>query len=182
MIGFYGGRNRKIHAAYQFFLYTLLGSLFLLLGLIILYLETGTSDYQTLLTLPISPSRQYFLWFAFFFALAIEVPMIPMHIWLPEAHVEAPTAASVLLAAILLKLGSYGLLRYCLPLFPIASKLFTPLVATLCLIAIIYSSVACLALWDMKKLIAYSSIGHMNTATLAIFTNDFHGLCASVYF
>ncbi len=181
-IGYYGGRNRKIHAAYQFFLYTQVGSLFLLLGQIIQYQETGTSDYLTQMTLPISSSRQYFQWLAFFFALAIKVPMIPMHIWLPEAHVEAPTAASVQLAAILLKLGSYGQLRYCQPLFPDATQVFLPQVYTMCIIAIIYSSQASQALWDMKKLIAYSSIGHMNIATLAIFTNDIYGISASIYF
>lgn len=182
LIGYYGGRNRKIHAAYQFFLYTLVGSQFLLQGQIIQYQETGTSDYLTQMTQPISESRQYFQWLAFFFAQAIKVPMIPMHIWLPEAHVEAPTAASVQLAAILQKLGSYGQLRYCLPLFPEATKIFTPQVYTMCIIAIIYSSQASQALWDMKKQIAYSSIGHMNIATLAIFTNDSFGISASIYF
>jgi len=108
--------------------------------------------------------------------------MVPFHIWLPEAHVEAPTAASVILAAILLKLGSYGFIRYSIPLFPDASTYFTPLVCTMCIIGIIYSSVACLAQTDMKKIIAYSSVGHMNTATIALFTNDYHGLSAGVYF
>lgn len=181
-IGFYGGRNRKIHAGNQFFIYTLQGSQFLQQAQIILYIETGTSDYQTQQTYPISESRQKILWQGFFIALAIKVPMIPMHIWLPEAHVEAPTSASVLQAAIQQKQGSYGQQRYCQPLFPIATKIFTPIVITMCIIAIIYSSVACLALWDMKKQIAYSSIGHMNTATLAIFTNDYHGISASIYF
>ncbi len=182
LIGYYGGRNRKIHAAYQFFIYTLIGSQFLQLGQIIQYQETGTSDYLTQMTQPISLSRQYFQWQAFFFALAIKVPMIPMHIWLPEAHVEAPTAASVQLAAILQKQGSYGQLRYCQPLFPDATYLFTPQVYTMCIIAIIYSSQASQALWDMKKLIAYSSIGHMNIATQAIFTNDSYGISASIFF
>lgn len=182
LIGFYGGRNRKIHAAYQFFIYTLLGSQFQLQAQIILYLETGTSDYQTIQTIPIAAERQNLLWLAFFFAFAIKIPMVPMHIWLPEAHVEAPTAASVLQAAILQKQGSYGIQRYCQPLFPVASSIFTPQVATMCIIGIIYSSVACLALWDMKKQIAYSSIGHMNTATQAIFTNDQNGISASIYF
>lgn len=182
LIGFYGGRNRKIHAAYQFFLYTLFGSLFLFQALIVLYLETGTTDYQVLLTIPISQNRQYFLWLAFFISLAIKIPMQPVHQWLPEAHVEAPTAASVILAAILLKQGSYGFIRYSIPLFPDASTYFTPLVCTMCIIGIIYSSVACLAQTDMKKIIAYSSIGHMNTATIALFTNDYHGLSAGVYF
>lgn len=182
LIGFFGGRNRKIHASNLFFMYTLLGSLFQLLAQIVIYLETGTSDYQIILTIPISINSQYYLWFAFFFALAIKIPMIPMHIWLPEAHVEAPTAASVLLAAILQKQGSYGLLRYCLSLFPIATSTFTPFVITICIIGIIYSSFACLALLDMKKQIAYSSIGHMNIATLAIFTNDQNGINGSIYF
>lgn len=181
-IGQSGNRNRKIHAANQFFIYTLLGSQFQLLALIVLYLETGTSDYQTILTIPISPTRQYILWLAFFFALAIKIPMVPMHIWLPEAHTECHTAGSVLQAAILLKQGSFGIQRYCLPLFPIASSTFTPQVATICIIGIIYSSIACLAQWDIKKQIAYSSIGHMNTATLAIFTNDQNGINASIYF
>ena len=182
IIGFYGGRNRKIHAANLFFMYTLQGSQFQQQAQIIIYLETGTSDYQTIQTIPISINRQYLLWLAFFFALAIKIPIIPMHIWLPEAHVEAPTAASVLLAAILQKLGSYGLLRYCLSLFPIATSTFTPFIITICIIGIIYSSFACLALQDMKKQIAYSSIGHMNIATQAIFTNDLNGLNGSIYF
>lgn len=182
LIGFYGGRNRKIHAANQFFIYTLLGSLFQLLAQIILYLETGSTNYQIIQNTDISPKFQYILWFAFFFAQAIKIPMVPMHIWLPEAHVEAPTAASVLQAAILQKQGSYGLQRYCQPIFPIASKLFTPQAVTICILGILYSSFACLALWDMKKLIAYSSIGHMNTATLAIFTNDVNGMNASIFF
>lgn len=182
LIGYYGGRNRKLHAANMFFLYTLLGSLFLQQGLIVIYLETGTSDYQIIMTIPISVTRQYFQWQAFFFAQAIKIPMIPMHIWLPEAHVEAPTAASVLLAAVLQKQGSYGLLRYCLSLFPLATIKFTPFIITLCIIGIIYSSFACLALQDMKKQIAYSSIGHMNIATLAIFTNDQNGINGGIYF
>lgn len=181
-IGYYGGRNRKIHAAYQFFIYTQLGSLFLQQAQIIQYQETGTSDYISQMTIPISESKQYLLWFAFFFAQAIKVPMIPMHIWQPEAHVEAPTAASVLLAAVQLKQGSYGQLRYCLPLFPDATNLFSPLVYTICIIGIIYSSLASQALWDMKKLIAYSSIGHMNIATQAIFTNDYSGISVTIYF
>lgn len=182
LIGFYGGRNRKIHASNLFFIYTLLGSQFQQQAQVILYQETGTSDYQIILTIPISANRQYLLWQAFFFAQAIKIPMIPMHIWLPEAHVEAPTAASVMLAAILLKQGSYGLLRYCLSLFPLATSTFTPFVFTICIIGIIYSSFACLSLLDLKKQIAYSSIGHMNIATLAIFTNDLNGINGSIFF
>lgn len=181
-IGNYGGRNRKIHAGYQFFIYTLQGSQFQQQAQIIQYIETGTSNYQIQQSMPISASKQNILWLAFFFAQAIKVPMIPQHIWLPEAHVEAPTSASVLQAAIQQKQGSYGQQRFNQALFPIASKIFLPLVITLCIIAIIYSSIACLSQWDMKKQIAYSSIGHMNTATIAIFTNEYNGQCASVYF
>lgn len=147
-----------------------------------IYIQIGTSDYQVILTYEIGEEMQKILWLACFIAFAIKIPMIPFHIWLPEAHVEAPTAASVILAAILLKLGSYGFLRFSLPLFPLASSYFTPLVYTISIIGIIYSSFACLAQWDLKKIIAYSSIGHMNTATIGIFTNDFHGLSASFYF
>lgn len=181
-IGYYGGRNRKIHAGNQFFIYTLQGSQFQQQAQVIQYIETGTSNYQIQQSMPISTSKQNILWQAFFFAQAIKVPMIPMHIWLPEAHVEAPTSASVLQAAIQQKQGSYGQQRYNQALFPIASKIFQPIVMTMCIIAIIYSSIACLSQWDMKKQIAYSSIGHMNTATIAIFTNEYNGQCASVYF
>lgn len=181
-IGFYGGRNRKIHAAYQFFLYTQFGSLFFLIAQILLYSQTGTTDYQLLLTYKLDNNIAIFIWICFFLAQAIKVPMIPAHIWLPEAHVEAPTAASVLQAAILQKQGSYGMLRYLLGLFPEQSKYMTPFIAVLCTLGIIFSSVACQALWDMKKQIAYSSIGHMNTATLAIFTNDIIGISASIFF
>lgn len=182
LIGFYGGRNRKIHAANQFFIYTLQGSQFLQQGQVIQYQETGTSNYQILATINISSTNQLFIQQAFFFAQAIKIPMVPMHIWLPEAHVEAPTAASVLQAAILQKQGSYGLLRYCQPFFPQATKFLSPFIITQCIIGIIYSSIACQAIWDMKKLIAYSSIAHMNTATQALFTNDLNGLNACVFF
>lgn len=182
IIAIYGGRNRKIHAANIFFIYTLLGSQFQQQAQIILYQETGTSDYQVIQTTPISKSKQLFLCQAFFIAQAIKIPMIPMHIWLPEAHVEAPTAASVLLAAILLKQGAYGFFRYCLALFPLATSTITPFIFSICIIGIVYSSFACLSLQDMKKQIAYSSIGHMNIATLAIFTNDLNGISGSIYF
>lgn len=182
LIGIYGGRNRKVHAAYEFFLYTLIGSLFQFLAIVAIYIENGTTDYQVIQTNQISNNRQIVLWLAFFISLAIKIPMVPLHIWLPEAHVEAPTAASVLLAAILLKLGSYGLIRYSIPLFPYASKLFVPLVMTMSLIAIIYSLLTCLAQWDQKKFIAYSSVGHMNFTTIGLFSNNIHGIKSSIYF
>lgn len=182
IVGFYGSRNRKIMAGNYFFIYTLFGSLFMLIGVVFLYIQTGSTDYQILLSTPLSVQNQMILWLLFFIAFAIKVPMVPFHIWLCEMHVEAPTAASVILAAVLLKLGSYGFIRYSIPLFPDASTFFTPIVCTLCIIAIIYSSVACQAQLDMKKIIAYSSVGHMNTATIALFTNDYHGISAGVYF
>ena len=182
LIGIYGGRNRKVHAAYEFFLYTLIGSLFQFLAIVVIYIENGTTDYQVILTNQISNNRQIILWLGFFISLAIKIPMVPLHIWLPEAHVEAPTAASVLLAAILLKLGSYGFIRYSIPLFPYASKIFVPLVMTMSLIGIIYSSLTCLAQWDLKKFIAYSSVGHMNFTTIGLFSNNLHGIKSSIYF
>ena len=181
-IGYYGGRNRKIHAGNQFFIYTLQGSQFQQQAMIIQYIETGTSNYQIQQSMPISTSKQNILWQGFFIAQAIKIPMIPMHIWLPEAHVEAPTGASVLQAAIQQKQGSYGQQRFNQALFTEASIKYQPIVMTMCIIAIIYSSIACLSQWDMKKQIAYSSIGHMNTATIGIFTNEYNGQCASVYF
>ncbi|KAI9087675.1 NADH dehydrogenase subunit 4 [Phlyctochytrium arcticum] len=145
IISFYGSRHR----------------------IILLYLETGTTNYAVLMTVPLSYQKQVICFAAFFIAFATKTPLIPVHLWLPEAHVEAPTAAS-------LKLGSYGFLRYSIPLFPDGSSFFTPLVCTF--------SVACLAQIDLKKIIAYSSIGHMSTATIALFTNDFNGISAGVYF
>ena len=140
LIGFYGSRNKKIEEAQnKFFIYTLVGSLFLLIALLTIYLQTGTTDYQLILTLPISESYQIWLFLAFFIAFAIKTPMWPFHIWLPVAHGESSTGTSVILAAILLKLGSYGFLRYSLPLFPYASEFFLPIILTLAIISIIYS-------------------------------------------
>ena len=137
IIGVWGSRERKIRAAYQFFLYTLLGSVFMLLAILLIYFQTGTTDLEILYCSHFSETRQLFLWFAFFASFAVKVPMVPVHIWLPEAHVEAPTAGSVILAGILLKLGTYGFLRFSLPLFPFATFYFTPLIYTLSVLAII---------------------------------------------
>jgi proton-translocating NADH-quinone oxidoreductase chain M len=176
LIGYYGSRNRKMEAQNLFFLYTLLGSLFLLLAILVLGFQAGTFDYEVLLTMPIDTSQQYLLWLGFFLALAIKMPMIPFHIWLPQAHTEAPTEGSVILAAILLKLGTYGFLRYSLPLFPEASLYFAPFITVLAIIGTIYSCISALSLIDLKQIIAYSSIAHMNVSIVGLFSNDLNGL------
>uniref|UniRef100_A0A453E2C1 NADH-ubiquinone oxidoreductase chain 4 n=1 Tax=Aegilops tauschii subsp. strangulata TaxID=200361 RepID=A0A453E2C1_AEGTS len=160
----------KIKAAYQFFLYTLLGSVFMLLAILLILLQTGTTDLQILLTTEFSERRQILLWIAFFASFAVKVPMVPVHIWLPEAHVEAPTAGSVILAGILLKLGTYGFLRFSIPMFPEATLCFTPFIYTLSTIAIIYTSLTTLKQIDLKKIIAYSSVAHMNLVTIGMFS------------
>jgi len=142
IIGIWGSRERKIRAAYQLFIYTLFGSIFMLLAILLLYFEVGTTDYQVLLNSSAqwSEKRQILLWLAFFASFAVKVPMVPFHLWLPEAHVEAPTAGSVILAGVLLKLGTYGFLRFSIPLLPAATVYFTPWITTLSVIGIIYAS------------------------------------------
>ena len=176
VIGVWGSRERKIHAAYYFFLFTLLGSLFMLLAVLVLYFSVGSTDYQTLVTADFSETRQRLLWLGFFFSFAVKVPMLPFHLWLPYAHTEAPVAGSILLAGILLKLAGYGMLRYIIPLFPDASVYFTPLVYALSVISIIYSSFTTLRQVDIKAIIAYSSIGHVNVINLGIFSNTIQGI------
>jgi len=180
IIGIWGSRERKIRAALQFFLYTLFGSVFMLLGILFIYFQVGTTDLQILSTTEFSFARQSILWLAFFASFAVKVPMVPVHIWLPEAHVEAPTAGSVILAGILLKLGTYGFLRFSLPLFPEATLYFTPLVYTLSVIAILYTSLTTLRQIDLKKIIAYSSVAHMNFVTLGMFSLNIQGIEGSL--
>ena len=180
VIGVWGSRIERVLASYQFFFYTLIGSLFMLLGILCIYSYTGSTDYYILINTDFSESRQLFLWLSFFASFAVKIPMFPVHIWLPQAHVEAPTAGSVLLAGILLKLGGYGFLRFSIPMFPYASKFFVPLVFTLSILAIIYASLTTIRQIDLKRIIAYSSVAHMNYVTLGIFSFTLQGIEGSI--
>ena len=179
IIGIWGGA-RRVYSAFKFFLYTLLGSVLMLVAIISIYWITGTTDVIKLYELGIDPKYQNLLWLAFFSSFAVKTPMWPVHTWLPDAHVEAPTAGSVLLAAILLKMAGYGFIRFSLGLFPEASEIFTPLIYTLSIVAIIFTSLIALMQEDMKKLIAYSSVAHMGFVTLGIFTIQQQGLEGSI--
>ena len=179
IIGIWGG-PRRVYSAFKFFLFTLLGSVLMLVAIISIYWINGTTDIVELYNLSIDAKYQNLLWLAFFSSFAVKTPMWPVHTWLPDAHVEAPTAGSVLLAAILLKMAGYGFIRFSIGLFPIASDYFTPLIYVLSLIAIIYTSFVALMQDDMKKLIAYSSVAHMGYVTLGIFTITQQGLQGSI--
>ena len=180
IIGVWGGK-RRVYSAYKFFLYTLLGSVLMLVGLLVLYSQTGTTDIPTLMDNPVARNLQLWLWLAFFASFAVKMPMWPVHTWLPDAHVEAPTAGSVILAGVLLKMGGYGFLRFSLPMFPEASAYFADLVYWLSVIAIIYTSLVALVQEDMKKLIAYSSVAHMGFVTIGIFTATTQGVEGGIF-
>jgi NADH-quinone oxidoreductase subunit M len=180
IIGVWGG-PRRVYAAFKFFLYTLLGSVLMLLAILAMYLNAHTTDIQVLISHPFPAALQTWLWLAFFASFAVKVPMWPVHTWLPDAHVEAPTAGSVILAGVLLKMGGYGFLRFSLPMFPLASHDFAPLVYTLSIVAVIYTSLVALVQEDMKKLIAYSSVAHMGFVTIGIFTVQVQGVEGAIY-
>ncbi len=181
IIGVWGG-PRRVYASYKFFLYTLLGSVLMLAAIMAMYWQAGTLDIPTLLNeSEFPPAMQTWLWLAFFASFAVKMPMWPVHTWLPDAHVEAPTAGSVVLAAILLKMGGYGFLRFSLPMFPIASDMFAPFIFTLSVVAIIYTSLVALAQEDIKKLIAYSSVAHMGFVTMGIFSANAQGIEGAIF-
>jgi NADH-quinone oxidoreductase subunit M len=180
IIGIWGGK-RRVYASFKFFLYTLAGSLLMLLAIMAMYGVAGTTDIVALLQTHFPSSMQKWLWLAFFASLAVKMPMWPVHTWLPDAHVEAPTAGSVILAAVLLKMGGYGFIRFSLPMFPEASAYFTPLVFALSIIAIIYTSLVALVQEDMKKLIAYSSVAHMGFVTMGLFSMTAQGVQGAVF-
>lgn len=180
IIGVWGGK-RRVYASFKFFLYTLAGSVLMLLAIMAMFFQSGTTDIPTLLTHQFPANMQTWLWLAFFASFAVKMPMWPVHTWLPDAHVEAPTAGSVILAAILLKMGGYGFLRFSLPMFPEASAMFAPLVFTLSVVAIIYTSLVALMQEDMKKLIAYSSVAHMGFVTMGIFAMNQEGVQGAIF-
>ncbi|MFV2034158.1 MAG: NADH-quinone oxidoreductase subunit M, partial [Halocynthiibacter sp.] len=192
IIGIWGGANR-VYAAFKFFLFTFFGSVLMLVAVVAMYINAGTTDMVVLLDhqfdsdtisvlgFQIAGGLQTLLWLAFFASFAVKMPMWPFHTWLPDAHVQAPTAGSVVLAAILLKMGGYGFLRFSLPMFPIASDLLTPLIFWLSAIAIVYTSLVALAQHDMKKLIAYSSVAHMGYVTMGIFAANQQGIDGAIF-
>lgn len=180
IIGIWGGK-RRVYASYKLFLYTLTGSVLMLLAILVMYVQAGTTDIPELMKADFDPALQNWLWLAFFASFAVKVPMWPVHTWLPDAHVQAPTAGSVILAGVLLKFGGYGFLRFSLPMFPDASLFFTPLVYGLSIIAVIYTSLVALVQSDMKKLIAYSSIAHMGFVTAGTFTMTIQGVEGAIY-
>ena len=176
IVGVWGSRERKIRAAYFFFLYTLLGSVLMLLSILYIYYQVGTTDYEVLLSFIFSPTEQKIIWLSFFMSFATKVPMVPVHLWLPEAHVEAPTAGSVILAGVLLKLGTYGFVRFSFPLLPEACFYFTPFVYALSAAGIVYASFTAIRQTDFKRIIAYTSVAHMNLVMVGLFSFNVIGI------
>lgn len=181
IIGVWGSRQEKVSAAYYFFFYTLIGSVLMLIGIIYMYKVVGTTDYMVILGYEFTEKAQLLLFLALFASLAVKVPMWPFHIWLPQAHVEAPVAGSVLLAGILIKLGGYGFIRYALPVIPQGVEAWTPLIYTLSVVAIVYASITTIRQTDMKRIIAYSSVGHMGVVMLGTFSQTILGISGSIF-
>jgi proton-translocating NADH-quinone oxidoreductase chain M len=180
-IGIWGARERKIKAAYLFFIYTLFGSLIMLFGILYLYMVTGSTSYFVLLNTNLEAEQQRLIWICFFMAFAVKMPLYPFHIWLPEAHVEAPTVGSMLLASLLLKLGGYGFLRFSLSMLPEGSAYFNSLVSTLALLGVVYGSLSTIRQIDLKRVIAYSSVAHMNLVMLGLFSYNQQGIEGATY-
>ena len=180
IIGIWGGTER-VYAAFKFFLYTLLGSVLMLVCMLVMYQQSGTTDIPELAAFDFAPTLQFWLFLGFFASFAVKVPMWPVHTWLPDAHVQAPTAGSMILAGVLLKMGGYGFLRFSLPMFPDASDLFAPMIFALSVVAVIYTSLVALAQSDMKKLIAYSSVAHMGFVTIGIFSMNEQGISGAMF-
>lgn len=180
IVGIFGSRGRRVRASYLLFIYTLVSSVFMFVAILYIYFQTGTTDYLTLKGIPLEPDVEKICWFAFFLSFAVKMPLVPFHIWLPEAHCEAPTAGSVILAGILLKLGGFGFIRYSLGLFPDSSAFFAPFIYTISIFGVIYASMTTLQQVDLKKIIAYSSVGHMGLVTLGIFSATAQGVLGSI--
>ena len=181
ILGICGSRERKVRAAYLLFLYTLISSFFMFLAILCIYFTLGTTDYLLLKTFHLDAGVERFCWLAFFLSFAVKMPLVPFHIWLPEAHCEAPTSGSIILAGILLKLGGYGLIRFSIGLFPDASSFFTPLVFTVSVFGILYASFTTLQQVDLKKIVAYSSVAHMGVVTIGIFSGNSQSLVGSIF-
>lgn len=175
IIGVWGSRERKVKAGYYLFIYTLFGSVLMLISILVMYLEVGSMDYEVLLIEGISSERQHLLWVGMFIGFAVKVPMVPMHIWLPEAHVEAPTVGSVILAGVLLKLGTYGMIRYLICLLPEGTEYYTPVVYVMTMVGIVYTSMTAIRQTDMKRVIAYASVAHMNMTLVGLFSGTEEG-------
>lgn len=180
LIGIWGSREEKVIAAYQFLFYTIIGSILMLISILIIYLHLGSTNYELLVNNTFSKYRQLFLWLSFAIAFSVKTPIFPFHIWLPKAHVEAPTVGSVLLAGILLKMGTYAFIRYLIPFFPYANKYYLPFLFLLCILSIIYTSITTIRQIDLKRIIAYSSIAHMSFVVIGLFTNNIQAIEGSM--
>jgi len=180
IIGVFGSRERRIRASYLLFLYTLLSSIFMFLAILFIYYKTGTTQYTVLKTIKFDIIEERLCWFCFFLSFAVKMPLLPFHIWLPEAHCEAPTSGSVILAGILLKLGGYGFLRFSIGLFPEASAFFTPMIYTISCFGVVYASITTLQQIDLKKIIAYSSVGHMGLVTIGLFSCNSQAILGAI--